>query len=68
MGPVKKFAMKLIRQAADSLVRQHGQRKRAEKLGEAANPIPRYPITAAIALGFGSAALHFLRQLFGRAA
>ena len=34
----------------------------------AANPIPRYPITAAIALGFGSTALHFLRQLFGRAA
>lgn len=32
----------------------------------AANPIPRWPITAVIALGFGSAALHFLRQLPGR--
>ena len=33
----------------------------------AANPIPRWPITAVIALGFGSAALHFLRQLAARA-
>ncbi|WP_349370404.1 TRAP transporter small permease [Salinarimonas sp.] len=33
----------------------------------AANPIPRWPITAVIALGFGSAALHFMRQAFGRA-
>ncbi|MDG4650631.1 TRAP transporter small permease [Roseibacterium sp. SDUM158017] len=32
----------------------------------AANPIPRWPITAVIALGFGSAALHFLRQLAAR--
>lgn len=32
-----------------------------------ANPIPRWPITAVIATGFGSAALHFLRQLVGRA-
>lgn len=33
----------------------------------AANPIPRWWITAVIALGFGSAAMHFLRQLPGRA-
>lgn len=33
----------------------------------AANPIPRWPITAVIALGFGSAALNFLRQLFSPA-
>lgn len=32
----------------------------------AANPIPRWWITAVIALGFGSAALHFLRQSSGR--
>lgn len=33
----------------------------------AANPIPRWPITALIALCFGSTALHFLRHGFGRA-
>lgn len=32
----------------------------------AANPIPRWWITATIALGFGSTALHFLRQALGR--
>lgn len=33
----------------------------------AANPIPRWWITAIIALGFTSAALHFLRQTGGKA-
>ena len=33
----------------------------------AANPVPRWPITAVIALGLGSAALHFLRHLVRRA-
>lgn len=32
-------------------------------LTNAANPIPRWWITAVIALGFASAALHFLRQV-----
>lgn len=32
----------------------------------AANPIPRWWITAVIAIGFGSAALHFLRQIWAR--
>ncbi|MGD9862982.1 MAG: TRAP transporter small permease [Pseudodonghicola sp.] len=34
----------------------------------AANPIPRWWITAVIATGFASAALHFLRQIGARAA
>ncbi|WP_430448862.1 TRAP transporter small permease [Rhodophyticola sp.] len=32
----------------------------------AANPIPRWWITTVIAVGFASAALHFLRQIAGR--
>lgn len=35
-------------------------------LTNAASPIPRWWITAVIAIGFGSAALHFLRQFGAR--